>query len=90
MEFNDLNSFITIVAPMVGQETTPITNSLLSLFYGINQGCSCTRQARIARMNSLYNEFPTKLSDAEKNFLKEKLSAPIIAKNGESELWRIE
>jgi len=89
-EFSDLNAFVTIITPLLNTVETPNLSGLVASFNGINSGCKCTRDNRVNATNGIYNELGSKLIDSEKTLLKEKFPAPIIAKSGGNEIWRLE
>ncbi len=81
-----LNPLITLEL----RQIYPNISNVVDTYNGIHKGCSCTRKNRIANTQALFNDLLNKMTPDEKTWLTSILEKSIIAKDDQTEVWRIE
>lgn len=78
-QFSSFTEFyITLEKVGVMPEYNEHVSHFRNMVMGLSSGCGCTREKRIAQVTSMYHQMCNKLTDDEKNYIKNKLEVDKI------------
>jgi hypothetical protein len=87
-EYNNFTEFYVAleqvgVMPDYNEHVSHFRNMVM----GLGSGCGCTREKRISQVRSMYHQMCTKLTESEKQYIKDKLEVEKITLKEEDEIF---